>query len=182
MIKNPLFITCKDFVQKFIFPELWKQTECSITPSIYVVFGQFMRNSSAFLLNLSYRMETYRNGLLRNSKLFYKLFFNLRRVYIQKCLQFVHFNLLRESSTRFVLKTEISLANFLIPSFTCSMTYNVLSICSDFNSIFLQMKLEMDRKSNMLFCYCHREHYWFLRLCASNAKPYGISEGQISTL
>jgi len=43
------------------------------------------------------------------------------------------------------------------------------------------MKREVG-KSNMLFCYYHREYYCFLRLCASNAKPYGILEGQMSTL
>jgi len=61
-------------------------------------------------------------------------------------------------------ETEISLAKFLILSFTRSMIYNVLSICSTnhfsgFSSIFLQMKREVDRKSNMLFCDCYREHY-----------------------
>jgi len=64
---------------------------------------------------------------LCNAKLFYKLLFSLRRV-IQQCLQFVRFNLLSASSTRFIfIKTEISLANFFIPSFTC-MTYSVLSM------------------------------------------------------
>jgi len=151
-------------VQKIFFPELLKQNECSVTPSIFVVLGQFMRNSSAFLLNLSYLMQTYRNGLLRNANLLCKFLFSLRKVYIQQCLQFVCFNLLRASSTRFIFKTEISLAKFLIPSFSCSMIYSVLFICrinhcSGSSSIFLQMKREMDEKSNMLFCYCHREHY-----------------------
>jgi len=65
---------------------------------------------------------------------------------------------------RFIFKTEISLAKFLIPSFTCNMTYSILSICSTnncngFSSIFLQMKGEVDGKLNMLFCYCNRENY-----------------------
>jgi len=89
--------------------------------------------------------------------------------------------------TRFNFKIKIFLMKFLILSFACIMTYSVLSICSTnhcsgFSSIFLLMKREVDVKSNMLFCYCHREHYWFLRLCASNAKPYDIFEGQMSTL
>jgi len=38
IIKNPLFIACTDFMQKMFFPELWKQSEWSVTPLIFV-FG-----------------------------------------------------------------------------------------------------------------------------------------------
>lgn len=103
------------------------------------------------------------------------------------CAKFIFNNaysssILRASSTRFIFKTKISLVKVLIPPFTRS-AYNVLPMCSTnyfsgFSSIFLQMKREVDKKSNMLFCYCYCEYDWFLRLCASNAKPHGILKGQ----
>jgi len=70
------------------------------------------------------------------------------------------FHLLRVSNKIF------SLAKFLIPSFTCSMTYSVHSIrstnnCNDFSSIFIQMKREVDGKSNMLLLpSCNTTDFW----------------------
>jgi len=129
----------------------------------------------------------YGNGLPCNAKLFCKLLFSLRRIYSSPAVLAIRPFWGRPLSTRFIFRTEISIAKFLILSFTCSMSYSVLCMystnhCSGFRSIFLQMKREMDGKSNMLFCYCHREHDWVLRLCASNTKPYGILGGQMSTL
>jgi len=72
------------------------------------------------------------------------------------------FQFFEASNTWFIFKTEISLAKVLISFFTCSMTYSSIcstNHCSGFSGIFLQMKREVDGKSNMLFCYCHREHY-----------------------
>ena len=75
----------------------------------------------AFFCKIQSLFKNKNNGLLRNPKLFYKLLFSLRRVYIQQCLQFVRFNLFRASSTRLIFKTEISLAKLLIPSFIINL-------------------------------------------------------------
>ena len=79
-----------------------------------------------------------------------------------------------------ILRFRIDVEIKVNPWFTRRMTYSVVSICSTnyfigFSSIFLQMKRKVDSISNMLFWDCHREHYWYLRLGASNAKPYSIS-------
>jgi len=150
IIKNPLFIVSNNFLQKIFFPEFWKQCECSITLSISVVFGQFIWKPSFWTFPIICKRTKMACCV---TKLFCKLLFSVRRVYIQQCL-IRRLNLLRVSSMRFIFKTEISLAKFLILSFTCSMTYSVLSICitnhcSSFSSIFLQMKREMNGKSNV---------------------------------
>jgi len=138
--------------------------------SIFVVFGQFGYLLWNYLPSFWIFPIVCKHTEMACCQAVLQAPFQFAQSLYPAVLTAVRFNLSRASRTRFIFKTEISLVKFLIPSFTCSMTYSVLSSTNHcFSSIFLQMKREMDGKSNMSFCYYHCEHYWFLRLCASNA-------------